>query len=437
MPDSWSITAEWESLGSGSPEERACFAALGIKAHDSWLTEGNDVIANRLRQAPLLSGYHFAEWVAWNWWRLRWEPRSRSDEWAYAHRLSSIGGGYIWPNLTIFSDGERTALISKPTAERPQTPFRYIADCAAVIPAGEFESGIDLFLSQVLERLDWATLRESNLQTIWQSVLEERETPALARARKLEALLGEDPDDSDGRLVQRLLGDIGELSAGAVEELAAEKGHGGKLLTAHDVREVAARSGFDAAPGDAVRLPPGEVPLIDGRTPAWRVGARAAQALRELHGLGDSPVTDQRLAQMAGISGAALSDLRSSSSISFAYDDNSYHGRIVFRSRWPTGRRFELARLLGDRIIRLGRGQLMPATRAYTYRQKVQRSFAAEFLSPFLAVDGMLGYDYSMENQQDVAEYFQVSPLTIRTLLVNHGRLEREDVDDEVEATAA
>lgn len=79
----------------------------------------------------------------------------------------------------------------------------------------------------------------------------------------------------------------------------------------------------------------------------------------------------------------------------------------------------------------------MPATRAYTYRQKVQRSFAAEFLSPFLAVDGMLGYDYSMENQQDVAEYFQVSPLTIRTLLVNHGRLEREDVDDEVEATAA
>jgi len=67
----------------------------------------------------------------------------------------------------------------------------------------------------------------------------------------------------------------------------------------------------------------------------------------------------------------------------------------------------------------------------------MQRSFAAEFLSPFDAVDEMLGDDYSTENQKDVAEHFKVSELTIRTLLVNHGRLEREEIDGEFEVLAA
>jgi hypothetical protein len=41
----------------------------------------------------------------------------------------------------------------------------------------------------------------------------------------------------------------------------------------------------------------------------------------------------------------------------------------------------------------------------------------------------MLGGDFSVENREDVAECFQVSEWTIRTLLVNHHRLEREDLE--------
>jgi Zn-dependent peptidase ImmA (M78 family) len=103
----------------------------------------------------------------------------------------------------------------------------------------------------------------------------------------------------------------------------------------------------------------------------------------------------------------------------------------VLRSRWPTGRRFELARLLGDRVIASPRGRLHAATRAYTYPQKMQRSFAAELLSPFEAVDRMLGGDYSGEAQQDAAEHYQVSELTIRTILVNNQRLEREELKED------
>ena len=67
----------------------------------------------------------------------------------------------------------------------------------------------------------------------------------------------------------------------------------------------------------------------------------------------------------------------------------------------------------------------------------MQRSFAAELLSPFESVDDMLSGDYSMENQQDVAEHFHVSELTIRTLLVNHRRLQREDLDEDFDVATA
>jgi Zn-dependent peptidase ImmA (M78 family) len=79
-------------------------------------------------------------------------------------------------------------------------------------------------------------------------------------------------------------------------------------------------------------------------------------------------------------------------------------------------------------------GALHPATRAHTYRQKTQRSFAAEFLSPFEAVDEMLANDYSIERQQEVAEHFDVSPMTIDTLLKNHGWIECEEWDFELAA---
>ena len=90
-----------------------------------------------------------------------------------------------------------------------------------------------------------------------------------------------------------------------------------------------------------------------------------------------------------------------------------------------------LARLLGDQLLTDEADRLHPATRASTYRQKAQRSFAAEFLSPFNEIEHALGGDLSDEAQQEIAEHFQVSPLVVRTLLVNHGRLDREELDED------
>ena len=438
MTAAWSINLEWELLDRGTAEERACFAAIGIQAHNVCLTEGHDVLTNSLRKAPRLSAYHLSEWMAWNWWRLRWEPRStRALEWGASHRLSSIGGGYIWPNITIFSDGERVALIAAPTEERPQTPFRYIADVAAVIQASEFEAGAISFIEQVLERLNVKRISNSNLEKIWIGVTEECSTPALARTRKLEALLGREPDEVDPKILEQLISDSKELSNAAMEEIAADHGIGGSVVTAQELQEIAKTSGYDASPRDTARISSGSGLPRAGQVPAWRYGAAAAQALREQEGLGEKEISDGHLTKMMGATTAVLDDRKGGANISFALDENLTHSRIVLRSKWKTGRRFELARLLGDRVANAATSKLFPATRAHTYRQKMQRSFAAEFLSPFNAVDEMLQGDYSMENQQEVAEHFEVSPMTIRTLLVNHKRIEREEFDVEFDATSA
>ena len=387
-----------------------------------------------VRKAPRLSAYHLAEWMAWNWWRLRWEPRSVAANWASSHRMTTIGGGYIWPNITIFSDGERIALIAKPTEERPQTPFRYIADIAAILLASVFEAGADTFVEQVLQRLDAEGVHGTNLEAVWSGVVDERRTPELASTRKLEALLGQEPDESNPEILKQLIDDSTDLSIAAMEEIAAAHSPAGQVATAAQLREVAATKGFDASPRDVVRLAPGTGLPRRGEVPAWRHGAAAAKLLREQQKFGVEPISDAQLAKLAGTETAALDAPKFGSELSFALDESALRSRVVLRSKWKTGRRFELARLLGDRLASGVGGKLLPVTRAYTYRQKMQRSFAAEFLSPFEAVDEVLKGDYSTESQQEVAEYFDVSPITISTLLVNHGRLEREEFG-EIEAT--
>ena len=109
---------------------------------------------------------------------------------------------------------------------------------------------------------------------------------------------------------------------------------------------------------------------------------------------------------------------------------------MVLRAPRKTGRRSSSARLARRPDRGTATGRLHSATRAYTYRQKMQRSFAAELLSPFAAVDAMLDGDYSAEAQADVAEHFQVSDAPSCTLLVNHHRLEREELDEDLGAAA-
>lgn len=105
-----------------------------------------------------------------------------------------------------------------------------------------------------------------------------------------------------------------------------------------------------------------------------------------------------------------------------------------WRLRWEpmtqrTGRRFEAAGLLADRMVVHKQEALRPATSAHTYRQRMQRAFAAEFLCPVESLVECLP-DFSDEARQRAARRFAVSPLAVTSQLVNNAHLRRDELRD-------
>ena len=95
--------------------------------------------------------------------------------------------------------------------------------------------------------------------------------------------------------------------------------------------------------------------------------------------------------------------------------------------RAPTGRRFAVGRLLGDYLATTDAGRLLPATATKTARQKIQRAFAQQLLCPVDDLKAFLDTDYPNDDQiEEAASEFDVSPLLIKTTLVNQGLVDRQ-----------
>jgi hypothetical protein len=118
------------------------------------------------------------------------------------------------------------------------------------------------------------------------------------------------------------------------------------------------------------------------------------------------------LAELADIAASILDAPADAPSFAYALERSNGGSRIVFRSKWKTGRRIELARILGDRLISAPGDHLFPSTRAYTYRQ-MKRSMTT---TPTM---------YS-KKWQKASTY---PPLTIRTLLVSHDRISCDELE--------
>lgn len=422
-----------------SVEDEATLGELGIHVDQNCLTQVVDCGTNETRNGANLSAVKLAEWLAWHWWRLRWEPARqppRDLDWSAAHDLACIGGGWLWPNITIKSDGLRIGFETRPSKVVQTEPLRYTMDANVIIAARTFEDGIDEFVGSVLTRLEACTCRETDLHSIWSDLITERQDEEVSLYRKFEAYLGYNPDEADPALIERLIVEGAAVGLDAISEVAADD-----RQSALRVRETALEYGFDTRPGDVVQRD-SALPTVDrSQVPAWKVGVEVARHLRGQEQLGDEPITNTRLADLCGIREQDLSRRDSTRNIDFTFaldDESTRTSRVVLRSGGELGRRFAVARLLADRILDEKGELLHPATRAYTYRQKMQRAFAGEFLCPVDSLLDFLNDDFSDEKQQDAAEYFNVSPLTVQTLLVNNGYLDREDSElQDPEARAA
>lgn len=437
-PDWLPERGEGAPRGACHPADRATLARVSLQVNTLDLIRAEDRETDQVRTYAILPANSLAEWFAWNWWRLVYEPprqgNFRTLQWRQAHQMAGIGGGWMWPPITIYSDGERVVIRARPTPGGQPGPLTYTADQAAVIPTFDYQEGIDRFVSQVLSQLEVHDSGQTDLHTLWQELGAERLDPEVARFRETEARLGYDPDEADPDLVSQLLGEAETLGEQAINEIA---GHSSPHpITGAALQELAARDGFHGRTADRVRLDHRPPVQRGAAIPAWRVGVETARALRNQERLGDGPLSNRKLAELCGVAPDAPATSTTSSAhsrdagLAFDIAEDAGLRRLVLRSRWQTGRRFEMARLLGDSLMSDYRERLLPATRTYTYRQKMQRAFAAELLAPAETLINAFADGVTEDAIEEAANDFQVSSWVVTRALINQGVLSREFLEE-------
>ena len=382
-----------------------------------------------------------AFWLVDNWWRLRWEcepPTGPTPKWRLAHDLASIGGGYVWPRLTIWSEGERIGLVCHSDPPGVVGPVRFITDTSPLfIPSSSFEGGVDAFLAIVADSASGFGSDRAALKAQIDALKAERDDSEFAAWRRLEAQLGFDPDEAP----QLLMNELSQLSArygtSGVEE-AAQACPGSDAAKVLKTAIAAVNNcGWSCDFSQAVRA----AGFIDHSMvhPPWRAAVDAGHRVRNVLGIGTGAVNNDVLVQLLHVDPRALDEPNAPPQFAYGLRVKPGQGApdlVSLRSRWPANRRFHLTRALGDAIWS-GDDTLGPLTQSKTARQKFQRAFAQNLLCPY---DDLMSYiDTTNPTDEDIeaaAKHFDVSERVVQNTLVNNGVLLRERFEAMVDEAA-
>ncbi len=427
MKHVFSIDFNWLSREYGTHIDRVMLAELVITADGFVATELEDSYAKTVRQTARVSAYELALWFAFNWWRLLWEPEKNTISWKMSHKLGAAGGGYLWPDLSFSSDGAAINIQSQATLPGKGQPVRYLNSFNVVVSLDDFENAIDTFVDAVIARLASEVAKETELANIWKEIQDERSNAALSHWRKLEAIMGFDSGEASETLVQDLERAEAIYGSSAIEEIAAFSSSQAPDLISTLWKDVRQHSTLINVP-ETENLRSVINSNIRSWDIPWRQATSAAKAVRDCWGLGGGPVITDHLCDLLSVSeDLILQHDKTTALIPAGFrNGNAEEIHVFLKSPRPANRRFALARLIGDHLLTNEVEKLLPATTIETWRQKFQRAFAQEFLCPYIELEKFLsGKQLTDETVDDAAIFFDVSPLLIRTTLVNKGRLDR------------
>ncbi len=437
MSSSFAIQYKWLRKGRTKEPERASQADISILVNDVNLTHNTDLLHVISHDFARLSALHLSMWFADNWWRLLWEPDSgsRTPEWQMRHNIGAAGGGYVWPNLSFISDWNTISVHGTPTVPRAAEPIYYTRDYHYFVSASSFEQGIDDFVNATIDKLAVANPSYTDIGSLWNEVVEERNDHEVSQWRKLEACLGYDPDEAPEGLLEGLRREYSRYGTNAIHELAAGSGNQTVNHLRDVVEDVETHGSTVQSPQyQEIRKGFAERSLDPNALP-WQRAVQAAKTARQVWGLGDGPIQSNTLGDIFGISldepsGGGHYDMhRAPFSVGIRSDKSEEGFRVSLHQRHLYGRRFTLTRLVGDYIAAQQDEPLMPATHVTTSRQKFQRAFAQEFLCPWDELAYFFsGKSLDSENFDEAAEYFQVSSWVVTRTLVNHGWLDRDRI---------
>lgn len=373
-----------------------------------------------------------AFWFIDNWWRIRWEPdppAGFTPEWRLAHDISSVGGGYCWPRIALWGEGEQVGVAAR--ADEPTSSLRYLANGRLLVRAASFEAGVDDFVRLVLQS---GTPDGDALKACFQHLSVERDDPEVAAWRKLEAQLGFDQDGAPDELMTALGALADEYGLDGVQEAALATQRGDAATVLEREIEVARNSAIQMTspvPAEAI-----QTDAASGHEP-WQLGEATARQLRDRIGRPTEPLRNRALSDVVGFDVAgkirlARRDARYGLRLRDRRED--LH-RVSLSTSRPPSRRFEICRALGD-VFWSGGDRLGPLSTANSARQKFQRAFAQSLLCPAESLLAYLRKDRpDADDVEAAARYFHVPVRVIQTILVNKRIVSRSEFQSMVAAS--
>ena len=420
------FTYEWQTTHTNDdPEYRHTIADMALHISNVNLMKNEDIWSKTIRESALLSVYPLAMWLASSWWRLNWEPLPSHEirpsvHWRMAHELGAADHGFVWPRIIFASDSEMMQIWASVENGDDNQSVRYLNGLAtpAFIRLDDFQRTAEDLVNTVLGRLDAQGCPNTDLANLWQFILEDRYDPESAKYRRLEAKMGYDPDECPEELIGKAL-DLGKkMGEDALSELAPVYGRSTRQEPLTAIEEIAGSTGLIGVP--QTRIP--DASKTNGMP--WQRAVSVAGSLRQMLGNTNGVIDNRDLCELLGL---RISDVENWSpdgrnAVAIAVPESESQFKFIPRKRHPTAKRFELARFIGDYILKTGsaKGEWLTSTDLSTSRQKYQRAFAAEFLCPIAALQEFLEDDFSESAIEDATEYFQVSETTIKSLLVNN-----------------
>lgn len=330
--------------------------------------------------------------------------------------MGAAGAGYCWPDLTICSDGESVQLILEASTDA-KGPLRYLDTRSDWVAISDYESELTNFISHVIARLEQKKVADSDLNALWDELTVERNTPELTAKRRLEAIMGFDPDEAPQTVISELVSANREHGPSSVEELT-------QALECKTPEFLASLNGKLKAEFTLPKVA-SDIALPTQGTP-WQRGYALAAKLRESWSVPKGSIANNLLADIISVPVSKIESDEGSAPESIGIGKRLDADVVAFAlgKSLVESRRFMLARLIGDAITTPAPERLLPCTDLKTSRQKFQRAFAQEFLCPYQDLIEHLNTDTPNEEQQELAaRHFQVSPMMISRIFQNHGQV--------------
>ena len=430
------IDPQWKNpTDHGREEIRQTSALLRIAVNNRLVTRVDNEWVGSVHETVRLSAYPLALWLAASWWRLLWEPVPTDTPdavWRLAHEMRSAGHGYLWPPVRFETDGETVTVHALPTEAGSTEKIRHLVRLHETIPVTGFVRGVETFIQTVIARLDRMGIPDTELHALWQEVCGERTDPGTATYRKMEALLGFEPDEAPEDVadtLQQLVAKAGEAAVAEIAAACANSEPGPRL------ERMMRQSRLPGVQGSMGIISAARGAVTRGTRSAsapWERGWAMARVAREHLRLDGRPVSNRRLGEILEVTereltggDAPMADAPLSLAVRPDSDDRI---NLLFRRRGITGRRFEMARWFADGLMASDTDRWLPVTDTKTARQKVQRAFAAEFLAPVGSLQEFLGHALTDDERiEEAGAHFCISPLAIRSHLVNHGLVSLDD----------